>query len=183
MKVIGNPFGDVLVLQPTVHSDCRGFFYECYSEKESAAAMSNFSIKQVNHSFSAKTNTFRGLHLQKGNASQSFIVSVMIGRILDFVVDVRVGSSTFLKTYSQELSDDNRYQIFVPKGFAHGFLTLTDNVHMLYKMDNLYDPANEVFLNVFDPGLNIDLGVENDQLIMSERERSAPFAGNLDLIF
>jgi dTDP-4-dehydrorhamnose 3,5-epimerase len=168
---------DLFLLVPNINTDSRGFFYESYSKKTMNEAGLEIEVIQENQSFNKHKNTFRGLHCQQGAGSQTSLVRVLSGAVRDFAVDLRATSKTYGKFFSCVLSAENQHQIFIPRGFLHGFLTLTDDVDMLYKMDNVYQPECEVFLNVFDPFFGIDLGVPKECLSISDRDKNAPFIG------
>jgi len=170
----------VMVLTPEVFEDQRGYFYESYSEKSFSKHGLNYNFVQDNHSYNKKKHTFRGFHYQKFPCAQTTLVRVVSGKIIDLVVDIRQGSPTFGKTISNVLSDKNHKQVLIPEGFAHGFLTLTDNVNMLYKMDSLYSSEHDRILNFNDPALSIDLGVAIDSIVIADKDKNAPYLNDID---
>lgn len=158
-------FEDVVIFTPDVFGDSRGFFVESYNYKrvlEKIGWEQNFI--QDNHSFSAKKGTIRGLHYQADPCAQSKIIRVVRGAILDIVVDIRRESKTFGKYFVAELTESNFKQIFVPKGFAHGFCTLTDDVHVCYKVDAYYSAENNRGIIWSDPDLNLPWPTKNPEL-------------------
>ena len=183
MKKVFTGIDGLLILVPEIYSDKRGFFYESFSEKTLNELGLRIRFVQENHSYSKHKNTFRGLHCQQGAGSQITLIRVTSGAVRDFMVDMRVNSDTYGKVFDCILSAENRNQAFIPRGILHGFLSLTDDVHMLYKMDNFYQPECEVFLNVFDPFFDLDLEVPKERLLMSDRDRTAPFLGTKSLEF
>ena len=181
MKVIETELEGVLILEPKVFRDHRGFFMESYSQRTFEAAGLKFNFVQDNHSFSKEAGTLRGLHYQKEPMAQTKLVRVISGAILDVVVDIRKGSPTFGKWISVILSADNFRQILVPKGFAHGILTLVPNTHLLYKVDQFYSPEHDRAIRWNDPELGIEWHWDNP--ILSEKDRNAPFLREADINF
>ncbi len=172
MNVIKTDILDVYILEPKVYGDHRGWFIESWSQKKMEAAGLYYSFVQDNHSYSAKKGTLRGLHFQKGDAAQAKLVRCARGAVLDVAVDLRKGSPTYLKWVAVELSAENKRQLLIPRGFAHGFLTLTEDVEFLYKEDNPYSPETDRSIIWSDPDIGIDWGVENPTL--SEKDQRAP---------
>jgi dTDP-4-dehydrorhamnose 3,5-epimerase len=170
----------VIIITPELFEDKRGFFYESFSERELSKNGFSYSFVQDNHSYNKLQYTFRGLHYQINPYAQTTIVRVVSGEIIDFVVDIRKGSPTFGQYISEILSQRNRKQILIPKGFAHGFLTLTDDVNMLYKMDNYYSPDHDRILNFSDPKIELNLGVDVDKLTIANKDKLAPFIDQID---
>lgn len=127
---------DVLIVEPAVFGDHRGFFTESYAQADFKAAGIDHDFIQDNHSLSAEAGVLRGLHFQKGDAAQTKLIRVVSGAVLDVIVDIREGSPSYGQWEGYILSESNHRQLLVPKGFAHGFVTLTPNVHFLYKCDN-----------------------------------------------
>ncbi len=181
MNIINTRVLDVLILEPKVHGDNRGWFMESWSEKTFQDAGIHYNFVQDNHSYSALKGTLRGLHFQKGEASQAKLVRCTSGAILDVAVDMREGSPTYMKWVAAELSADNKKQLLIPKGFLHGFLTLTDNVEFLYKVDNLYSQPADRNIIWNDPDINIDWGT--DHPILSEKDAVAPRLIRSDIDF
>ena len=171
---------DVILVKPDVFGDNRGYFYESYNQKNITNGLGK-SIKfvQDNLSYSNKKNTIRGVHFQK-KYPQSKLVSCVRGAILDVSVDVRKESKTFGKWVSAELSDTNNHQLWVPAGFAHGFITLTDNTVVSYKLDNFYQHDLRVGFMWNDELVNIDWGINDDtEVILSEQDKNYPTFNNL----
>lgn len=181
MNVIKTDVLDVYILEPKVFGDERGWFMESWSDRTIKEAGLDYKFVQDNHSFSALKGTLRGLHFQKGDAAQAKLVRCSRGAVLDVAVDVREGSPTYLQWVAVELTEDNYRQLLIPRGFLHGFLTLTDNVEFLYKADNFYDfPADRnIIWN--DPDIGIDWGT--DKPALSEKDAKAPRIKESDIDF
>ena len=181
MKVIETSIDGVLILEPKLFGDARGFFAELYQSDRYAAAGIPGPFVQDNLSRSAK-GVLRGLHLQNPNP-QGKLVSVLRGCVLDVAVDVREGSPTFGRHVTAEFSEDNRRQFWVPRGFAHGFVVLSESADFFYKCDALYSPADEIIVRWDDPALGIDWGIAAP--IVSQRDAAglplAQLAGRLPL--
>lgn len=162
------------VLEPTVHEDERGYFFESYNHEDFRKAIGREVIfVQDNQSFS-KRGVLRGLHFQKGEHAQAKLVSVLEGRIQDVVVDLRKDSPTFGQHVSLELSGENKKQLFVPRGFAHGFLTLSETAQVIYKCDNYYNKEAESGIAFNDSTLGITWSLDNKGIIKSNKDRSLP---------
>lgn len=159
----------VQVIELNAHRDERGNFIEMFSVLNNPFT-SDFNLKQVNYVFSKNIYTLRGLHYQKKPMEQGKIVSCIKGSILDVIVDINPKSNNYKKYFSTILSSISNDQIFVPRGFAHGYLTLTDDVEVIYFVDNYYDPSQEVTIKFDDPSLKIDWGVELDKIIVSDKD-------------
>jgi len=170
MKVIATPLDQLLIIEPKVFEDPRGYFFEAYNKRTWAGAGLNYEFVQDNTSWSKK-GVLRGLHLQLGDSAQTKLVSVLKGKVLDVVVDLRRDSPTFKKQFSLELSDENKRQLLVPRGFAHGFVTLSESALFIYKCDNLYNPKTELGILFNDPDLNIDWGLPADEIEISDKDR------------
>lgn len=162
----------VYIVEPKVFGDHRGFFMESWSEQEFEAAGLHYHFVQDNHSFSTVKGTLRGIHFQRGEKAQAKLVRCTRGAVLDVAVDLRPGSPTYKKWVGVELSAENKKQLFIPRGFGHAFLTLTDDVEFLYKADNSYAPEADGGIRWNDPELAVDWGVE--QPILSEKDSKAP---------
>jgi dTDP-4-dehydrorhamnose 3,5-epimerase len=173
MQIFPQEIKDVLVLEPRVFGDERGFFLETYSTQAFPLPV---RFVQDNMSFSSR-GTLRGLHLQHPN-DQGKLVMAATGTIWDVAVDVRVGSPTFGKWVAAEISSENKRQIYVPPGFAHGFCVLSETAHVIYKCTELYDPANEVGVRYDDPALNIPWPVETP--LLSDKDRKAALLSDID---
>jgi len=163
---------DVFLLEPKVFGDSRGWFMETWSERDLEKAGLHYRFVQDNQSYSSKKGTLRGLHFQEGEAAQAKLVRCGRGAVLDAAVDLRKGSPTYQKWVAVELSAENKRQLLIPRGFAHGFLTLTDNVEFLYKEDNFYCPEADRNLLWNDSEIGIDWGVQAP--ILSEKDAKAP---------
>ena len=166
---------DLFILEPQIFKDSRGYFFESYNYNSFKEIGIENIFVQDNHSKSLK-GVLRGLHLQSGESSQAKLISILKGSILDIVVDLRKGSKTFGKYFSIELNEKNKKMLFIPKDFAHGFLTLEDNTEILYKCDNFYKPTSEVGIIWNDTDLNIEwnlkkYGIVEEELIISEKDK------------
>jgi dTDP-4-dehydrorhamnose 3,5-epimerase len=170
MKVIATDIPDVLIVEPKLFGDQRGFFMETYQFERYAANGISRPFIQDNLSRSAY-GVIRGLHLQNPS-TQGKLVSVMRGRVLDVAVDVRVGSPTFGQHAAVELNEENRRQLWVPRGFAHGFAVLSDTADFFYKCDNAYSPKDEIAVRWDDPAIGIKWGIDSPSL--SPRDAAAP---------
>ncbi|MDD3144506.1 MAG: dTDP-4-dehydrorhamnose 3,5-epimerase [Candidatus Gracilibacteria bacterium] len=168
---IATSIDGLTIIEPQVFGDERGFFMETYNEKEFKNAGINVNFIQDNHSKS-KAGVLRGLHFQTIN-TQSKLVRVISGSVYDVAVDLRKNSSTYGKWYGVVLSNENKKQFFIPKGFAHGFLTLEDDTEFVYKCDDFYNPVGDGGIKYDDPDLNIDWGKYFDinKLIISEKDK------------
>lgn len=171
MKLLETKLKDVKLIEPKVFEDNRGFFFESYSEEKYAELGINYKFVQDNHSLSVEKGVLRGLHFQKGKHAQTKLIKVVTGEILDVIVDLRKGSPTYGQWESYIISEHNKRQLLVPRGFANGFLTLTPNVNFLYKCDNYYNSAADSGLAFDDPTLNIDWSVDLSKVILSEKDK------------
>lgn len=181
MDIIKTDLLDVYILKPKVFGDNRGWFMESWSERTLKEAGLHYNFVQDNHSFSAMKGTLRGLHFQKGDAAQAKIVRCTRGSALDVVVDMRKGSPTYMKWLSVELSAENNHQLLIPRGFLHGFLSLTDDVEFLYKADNFYNHEADRNIIWNDSELNINWGIDNP--IVSDKDSKAPKLCESDIDF
>lgn len=181
MNVIKTDVLDLYIIEPKVFGDNRGWFMESWSEQAMKEAGLNYIFVQDNHSFSAQKGILRGLHFQKGNAAQAKLVRCTRGAVLDVAVDMREGSPTYKKWEAVELSAENHRQFMVPRGFIHGFLTLTDDVEFLYKTDNFYNKEADRNIIWNDPELGIDWGILNP--ILSDKDVKAPMLKDSDIDF
>jgi dTDP-4-dehydrorhamnose 3,5-epimerase len=168
MKFIKTSLDGVLIIEPFVHGDKRGWFIETWSNRELKEAGITADFVQDNHSFSAKAGTLRGLHFQNDPKAQAKLVRCTRGAVLDVAADIRKGSPNYLKWVAVTLSEENKRQIFIPKGFAHGFLTLTDNAEVQYKADEYYSPECDRSIKYDDPDIGIVWGT--DSPILSQRD-------------
>lgn len=165
---------DVKLITPAVFGDNRGFFMESYSDQDFKDAGIDFDFIQDNHSLSTQAGVLRGLHFQRGKAAQTKLIRVVTGAVLDVIVDVRAGSPTYAQWEGYILSASNHRQLLVPKGYAHGFVTLTDDVNFLYKCDNPYNAEADGGISFKTPELNIDWPIEFDKAITSEKDAAQP---------
>ena len=164
-----------LLLKPQIFTDKRGYFLENYNKKVfNEATNLNINFVQDNESFSSK-GVLRGLHYRLGKHAQAKLVRVISGRVWDVVVDLRPDSKTFGQHLSFELSDDNKKQIFIPRGFAHGFLAMEDDTIFSYKCDNYYNKRAEKGIIYSDSDLNINWNFPDEELIVSDKDLSLPF--------
>ncbi|WP_436668063.1 dTDP-4-dehydrorhamnose 3,5-epimerase [Latilactobacillus sakei] len=174
LKVTTTKLQDVKIIEPAVFGDHRGFFTESYSDRDFKEAGIDIDFIQDNHSLSTQAGVLRGLHFQRGKAAQTKLIRVVTGAVLDVIVDVRAGSPTYKQWEGYILSASNHRQLLVPKGFAHGFVTLTDNVNFLYKCDGYYDAEADGGISFKTPELNIDWSIDFDQAITSEKDAKQP---------
>lgn len=181
MEVIQAALPEVKILIPRMFGDSRGWFMESWSKRQMEALGLNFDFIQDNHSYSAQLGTLRGLHLQLSPYAQAKLVRCARGAILDVAVDIRSGSPRYGKWTSVELSADNKRQLLIPRGFAHGFVTLTDDVEILYRADNYYTPEADRSIAWNDPDIGVDWGVKCP--ILSEKDRNAPLLKDSDANF
>lgn len=158
------------IIEPEIFEDERGYFFESYNHKDFCEAIGReVNFVQDNQSYSKK-GVLRGLHFQKGEHAQAKLVSVLEGRIQDVVVDLRKNSPTFGEHLSIELRSDNKKQLFVPRGFAHGFLTLSESARVFYKCDNYYCKESEEVIRFDNQALNIDWMINDNKVILSEKD-------------
>jgi dTDP-4-dehydrorhamnose 3,5-epimerase len=171
MRIEQTPLKDCFIIHEKVHGDARGYFIETYNSRDFKAATGlDIEFVQDNQSRSSK-GVLRGLHMQKGDASQAKLVRVLEGAVLDIAVDLRKGSPTFGQHYAIELTAENHKQFFVPAGFAHGFVVLSERATFFYKVDKFYLPGNEVGIIYNDKDLNIDWKLPYNELILSEKDK------------
>lgn len=169
-----------ILIEPTVHGDSRGYFFEPHNQR---TFKEKWGIDEVfvqdNESFSSR-GILRGLHYQIGDKAQAKLVRVVTGRVLDVVVDIRKSSPEFGKVYSYILDDVKKHQLFVPRGFAHGFAVLSDTAIFQYKVDNFYSKADERGILFSDPTLKIDWHLDTTQIQVSEKDRILPLFGDAE---
>ncbi|WP_076635711.1 dTDP-4-dehydrorhamnose 3,5-epimerase [Lactiplantibacillus plantarum] len=170
LKVTMTKLQDVKIIEPAVFGDKRGFFTETYSDRDFKEAGIDFDFIQDNQSLSAEAGVLRGLHFQRGKAAQTKLIRVVTGAVLDVIVDVRAGSPTYGEWGGYIISESNHRQLLVPRGFAHGFVTLTDNVNFLYKCDNYYNAEADGGITFMDKDLNINWPIDYDQAITSDKD-------------
>ena len=180
MNVIDCEIKDVKIIEPKVFGDARGYFFESWNEKALAEAGINCRFVQDNESRS-RYGVLRGLHYQAAPYTQAKLVRVVLGCVLDVAVDIRKGSPTFGKHVAVELSAENKRQRFVPRGFAHGFVVLSDDVIFAYKCDNTYMPSHERGIAFNDPALGIDWKVKDGDFLLSDKDRKNPLLADAEL--
>ena len=174
MNIKTTPFKGVFILKPKVHLDERGSFMESFNEMEVENLLGiKKAFCQDNQTFSKK-GVLRGLHYQLPPFSQTKLVQVIQGNVLDVVVDIRKGSPTFGQHFSCQLSAENELQLFIPRGFAHGFITLTESSIFMYKVDQYYNVASEGSISPDDPELGIDWQLPQSEWIQSEKDKKHP---------
>ena len=172
MNVTKTKLDGVVIVEPKVFGDHSGFFMESWSQKKMEAAGLFYNFVQDNHSSSTVKGTLRGIHFQRGDKAQAKLVRCVKGAVLDVAVDLRPASPTYKQWVAVELSAENKKQLMIPRGFGHGFVTLTDDVEFLYKADNYYAPEADGGIRWNDPELNIDWGV--DSPVLSDKDANAP---------
>ncbi len=182
MKVETTGFEGLLLLTPSVFSDDRGYFFESYNRETHSKAGLDFQWVQDNQSHS-KHGVIRGLHFQNAPFAQTKLVRALQGEILDVVVDLRKGEPTYGKSFSVILTAENKKQLLVPKGFAHGFSVLSHSADVMYKCDALYNKQSESGLIFNDPSLQIDWKLSAGEMIVSEKDLVLPAFDNIDANF
>ena len=182
MKVIQTSIPEVVIIEPDVFGDSRGYFFESYSQKKFDELVRPVRFVQDNESKS-KYGVLRGLHFQKGKDAQSKLVRVVKGRVLDVAVDIRKGSPTFGKYVAVELTEDNHRQLFVPRGFAHGFSVLSEEAIFQYKCDNLYAPHAEGAIAWNDPEIGIDWQLPAEDVLLSAKDAAHPMLKEAEDLF
>lgn len=181
MNVIKTELDSVLIVEPRVFGDNRGWFMETYSKEKLAPLGVTVDFVQDNQSFSAQKGTLRGLHFQMHPKAQSKLLRCTHGAILDVAVDIRKGSPNYTKWVAVELSAENKRQLFIPAGFAHGFVTLTDNVEVQYKVDEYYAPDCDRSIRFDDPAIGVNWGIKDP--ILSKKDLGAPLLADSDCNF
>lgn len=169
MEYIKTHIEGVFVLQPKVFGDARGYFMETFRQEEFDSMVAPVTFVQDNESKSTR-GVLRGLHYQKGAYSQAKLVRVIQGRVLDVAVDLRKSSPTFLQHVAVELSGENKRQLFVPRGFAHGFVVLSDEAVFCYKVDNVYAPQAECCIRYDDPAIGVEWPLPAEELLLSAKD-------------
>lgn len=182
MKIEETFIKDLVIVEPIVFGDERGYFFESYSKTKFEDLGINIEFIQDNHSFSKK-GTLRGLHYQNPPFAQTKLIRVLDGEIVDVVVDLRKNSSSYGKSFSVKLSAENKKQLLVPKGFAHGFSVISETVSVMYKCDQIYNKSSEGGIRFDDPSLNIDWGINLSDAIISEKDQILPFIENCNSLF
>lgn len=172
MRIEQTPLQDCFIVHEKVHGDARGYFIETFNQRDFKAASGlDIQFVQDNQSRSSK-GVLRGLHMQRGAAAQAKLVRVLEGSVLDIAVDLRKGSPSFGQHFTIELTSENRKQFFVPAGFAHGFVVLSESATFFYKVDKFYEPGNEVGIMYNDADLNIDWKLPTHEIILSEKDKT-----------
>jgi dTDP-4-dehydrorhamnose 3,5-epimerase len=169
MKFTEQSIKGVFIVEPKRFGDARGYFCESFKKGEFEANIGNINFIQDNESVSSR-GVLRGLHFQKGEFSQAKLVRVSLGKVLDVAVDLRGGSPTYGKHVAVELSQENGLQLFIPRGFAHGFVVLSDMAQFQYKVDNVYAPQSEATLRFDEPALGIDWLIKPEEMLLSEKD-------------
>ncbi|MBU8901427.1 MAG: dTDP-4-dehydrorhamnose 3,5-epimerase [Victivallales bacterium] len=180
MNIISTEIEDVKIIEPKLFGDERGYFMETYSEKIFNTKGQDIKFVQDNESMS-EYGVLRGLHYQLPPYAQSKLVRVIQGRVLDIAVDIRKGSPTFAKHVAIELSGENKLQMFIPKGFAHGFVVLSETLLFVYKCDNYYAPEHQRGIRFDDPSLNIDWQLDPKDLLLSPKDIDASSFADAEL--
>ena len=183
MEIIKTAIEGVVIIEPRLFKDDRGYFFESFSQREFTEKVRKVDFVQDNESKSSY-GVLRGLHFQKPPYAQSKLVRVIKGCVLDVAVDIRKGSPTFGKHVAVELSEENKRQLFIPQGFAHGFHVLSDEAIFTYKVDNPYTPSVERSIRYDDPDIQINWGIElPEEVNLSEKDMKAPWLKDADINF
>ena len=182
MEIIKTNIEGVIIIEPRIFKDDRGYFFESFSQREFEEKVCKTTFVQDNESKSSY-GVLRGLHFQKPPFAQSKLVRVIKGAVLDVAVDIRKGSPTFGQYVSVELTGDNHRQFFIPRGFAHGFSVLSEEVIFQYKCDNFYSPQSEGAIAWNDPDLNIDWRIPIEEVVLSEKDSKHPKLKDLQCVF
>lgn len=181
MKITKTKLDGVVIIEPDVFGDNRGFFMESWNKKKMEEVGLYYDFVQDNHSKSTVKGTLRGIHFQKGDKAQAKLVRCVKGTVLDVAVDLRKNSPTFKQWVGVELSGENKKQLLIPRGFGHGFVTLTDDVEFLYKADNYYAPEADAGIRWNDSEIGVEWGAENP--ILSEKDKKNPFLKDCKELF
>ena len=182
MKFTKTSIEGLVIIDPTVFGDNRGYFLESYNEKEFKEVIGKVSFVQDNESKSSK-GVLRGLHFQKPPFAQAKLVRCIEGKVLDVVVDIRKNSKTYGQYFTTELSGENKKQVFIPRGFAHGFLVLSESAIFAYKVDNTYAPEHDAGIRWNDPTVNIPWGISESEVLVSMKDAQLPFFTEFDSPF
>lgn len=182
MEVLTTDIEGVCIIKPRVFGDARGYFFESYSKREFEEKVGKVDFVQDNESMSKK-GVMRGLHFQRPPYAQSKLVRCVKGSVLDVAVDIRKGSPTYGKHVAVELTEDNHLQFFIPKGFAHGFVVLSDVAVFQYKCDNFYHPEADGGISILDDSLGIDWKISTQNAILSEKDTKHPLLKDFDSPF
>lgn len=181
MNIIPTEIDGVLIIEPRIFQDSRGYFFESFNLREFEEKVGAIDFVQDNESKSCY-GVVRGLHFQRDGHSQAKLVRVVKGKVLDVAVDLRRCSATYGRHVAVELSEDNHRQFFIPRGFAHGFSVLSDEVIFQYKCDNYYCPSSEGAIAWNDPDLGIDWRIPEDKVILSEKDRNHPLLRDYEIL-
>ena len=182
MNFVSTPFPGLFLLEPKVHGDSRGYFFESFQQSEFNKKIGTVEFIQDNESKSGY-GVLRGLHFQKPPYTQAKLVRCITGSILNVVVDLRRNSPMYKKSFAIELTDLDKQQLFIPRGFAHGFVVLSEEAIFAYKVDNLYAPDYDFGIRFDDPQLLIDWKLPNEMLKLSEKDLKLPLLSETDLPF
>ncbi len=182
MKVIQTPIEGLVLIEPRIFNDERGYFFESFSERHFEEQVRSCNFVQDNESKSS-FGVLRGLHFQRPPHAQSKLIRVVRGRVLDVAVDIRKGSPTFGQHVAVELSEENKKQFFIPRGFAHGFVVLSQEAIFQYKCDNYYCPEAEGAIAWNDPALGIDWQIDSSKLILSAKDLKNPLLKDAEQLF
>ena len=182
MKFIKTDILDVYIIEPSVFQDTRGYFFESYNQKKFEQVVGKTSFVQDNESKSSK-GVLRGLHFQKPPFEQAKLIRCIEGEVLDVAVDIRKKSKTYGEYVAVHLSGENKRQLFVPRGFAHGFIVISDNATIAYKVDNTYAPNYDAGIRWNDKELNIQWGMLEYQVLVSEKDAKLPFLSEFESPF
>ncbi len=183
MKITKTPIEGLLILEPRVFFDDRGYFFESHNWKTFTELTGHSEPFVQDNQARSVRNVLRGLHYQNNPTPQAKLVRVLEGTVWDVVVDIRPGSATYGKWYGVELSAENRLQLLVPRGFAHGYSVLSDTAEIMYKCDNTYDKASEGGILFNDPALGIDWKIDLDKAIVSEKDVVQPLMADARIEF
>ncbi|MEZ5838012.1 MAG: dTDP-4-dehydrorhamnose 3,5-epimerase [Geminicoccaceae bacterium] len=183
MELVNTAIPDVKIIRPKKFGDHRGFFSEVYSKRSFEDAGLNFDFIQDNHSRSSQRGTIRGLHFQSPPFAQTKLVRVLHGAILDVAVDIRKGSPWYGQHVAVELTDEAWNQLLVPRGFAHGFMTLTEDTEVFYKVDADYSPAHDKGVMWNDPDIGIDWPLDGIEAVLSDKDTRQPSFASLEDFF
>ena len=183
MEVIKTEIEGVVIIEPKVFGDERGYFFESFNAAEFTRKVGVNTVFVQDNESKSKYGVLRGLHFQKGRFAQSKLVRVVEGRVIDVAVDIRRGSPTFGKHVAVELSKENKRQLFIPRGFAHGFAVLSEEAVFQYKCDNLYAPDQEGAIAWNDPKIGIDWQIPPEDVILSEKDGRHPMLDEAEELF
>ena len=175
MEIIKTKIDGVVIVEPKVFGDHRGFFMESWSKRTFEEAGLYYDFVQDNHSSSTVKGTLRGIHFQRGDKAQAKLVRCVRGAVLDVAVDLRPSSPTYKQWVAVELSEENKRQLMIPRGFGHGFSVLTPTAVFAYKCDNVYNKASEAGIRFDDPALGIDWKVKPEEAVLSDKDKILPF--------